>query len=581
MEYSKGQHRLLRDIAHRARLTPDEYPDFETAVRAANIPVENVSIPDWPPVPYSPLLILFGASAWWEGHYWTGQQPAVSRYDASDASRIARQMAGDPLSPERIAYAWQVPKYDPNEHIILRYWLAEHELSIVDFLRDYLPRVEKRLQRNDLLIEVTNPRAGEEQAEGSYSPTRRAVRVSDRHILDDFAGSSSRFKYQTDLSVSWVRAVDGSRWEARRTHPPQSETWASHRSWIMRPLGQGAQRDDDVDPVEGYRFGPAMELFDDGMLWVWVARRALEHAAAITINGVPITLSPQTFGPCCRLVGHIPVERMPAVVGEPYGDSAVDPATPPDTGGPGPIRLQNVRFALRSPFYRAVTPLPDQFHRSRGCPLVLREPDRIRVFGDPEIARRGIVINGVAVSALQPWRGGWQGRLDVPCPEVARASDAAADPIDSTRPANPGVPDGSRIYSPSAVVAAIESTLGRTVRLFGQTASDQGIVALTRRGLERFLAEDATDRVDYVMDQGGRNYDCENFAETLRSNLARKYGVNGCAIIWGDSHAWCLFPIVGPSGPGIVMIEPQADTHVPVDQLTGAYSVKRRAEVLL
>ncbi len=581
MQYVKDEHRLLRDIAHRARLTPEEYPDCERAVRAAGITVTNVEIPEWPPVPYSPLLILFGAKAWWEGRYWTGEQPSVSRMDSARASRIARELAGGPLDPRRLAYAWQTPEYDPAEHIILRYWLEDNDLSIVDFLRGHLPEAERRLGRNDLLIEVTNPRVLQERAEGSYSPTRRAVRVSDRHILDDFANSSPRFAYDTNLQVSWVRAADGSRWEARRTHAPQSATWASHRSWIMRPLGQGALRDDDIDPVEGYRFGPAMELFDDGMLWVWVARRALERVSSITINGVAVDLTAETFGPCCRLMGRVPVNSMPQVVGEPDAN-VEDPARGPagdDTDGP--ISLDDVRFSRRGPFHRAVTPLPDAFHRPNGCPLALREPDRIRVFGDAEIASRGLVVNGVSVKDLRPWRGGWQGRLTASCGDTAAGVLTGRD-FSKTPPQPSGaVTDGSRIYSPAAVVEAIEATVGREVRLFGQGASDKGIVALTRRGLDQFLDEDATDRLDYVVDQGGRNYDCENFSETVRSNLARRYGVNGCAVIWGDSHAWCLFAVVGRAGPSIAMVEPQADMHIAVEQLTGAYGVQQRAEVLL
>ena len=79
--------------------------------------------------------------------------------------------------------------------------------------------------------------------------------------------------------------------------------------------------------------------------------------------------------------------------------------------------------------------------------------------------------------------------------------------------------------------------MGRDIRLFGQATSDRGIVAITRRGLGRFLDEASTDRLDYIADHGGRNNDCENFSETLRANLARKHGVNGCAVIWGNSHA--------------------------------------------
>ena len=79
---------------------------------------------------------------------------------------------------------------------------------------------------------------------------------------------------------------------------------------------------------------------------------------------------------------------------------------------------------------------------------------------------------------------------------------------------------GTKVYSPASVVAAIESALGRQVRLFGQSTGDQGIVALTRHGMERFLDEDATDPLGYVMDHGGRNYDCEK----LRRNPALQLG---------------------------------------------------------
>ena len=323
-----------------------------------------------------------------------------------------------------------------------------------------------------------------------------------------------------------------------------------------------------------------MELFDDGMLWVWVARRALDHVSSIAINGVNVELTAQTFGPTCRMVGHVTAERMPQIVGQPYArevDAANTPATPDNTG---PIILDNVQFTYRSPFYRAKTRVPDQFHRPRRCSLVLREPDQIRVFGDEAISRRGLVINGVAVTDLKPYRRGWQGRLAAPCSVVARNARPRSGSTPTTPPVV-GVNHGAITYSPAAVVDAIQAALGRPVRLFGQTTSDQGIVALTRSGLEQFLEEDSTDRMDYIADHGGRNYDCENFSETLRSNLARKHGVNGCAVIWGDSHAWCLFILVGNAGPTIAMIEPQADTYLTINQLTGPYSIEHRAEVLL
>ena len=113
--YDAGRHSLLRDIAHSASLTPEEYPEFESAVRTAGIAIETAELPDWPPVPYSdlPWMIFGGGGPWWKKRHWTGEQPVIVRGDRRDARRIAREMAGGHLSPKRIAYAWGCEVYDP------------------------------------------------------------------------------------------------------------------------------------------------------------------------------------------------------------------------------------------------------------------------------------------------------------------------------------------------------------------------------------------------------------------------------------------------------------------------------------
>ncbi len=138
---------------------------------------------------------------------------------------------------------------------------------------------------------------------------------------------------------------------------------------------------------------------------------------------------------------------------------------------------------------------------------------------------------------------------------------------------------GAKIYSPAAVVSALRQKLDRSISLFGRAASDSAVVALTREGLDCFLLDDLSDRDRYVTDAGGRNYDCENFAERLRVNLAGRHGVNSCMVVWGDGHAFNAFAVVGTAGPGIVLVEPQTDEIVTA--LDGQYSVERRAEVLL
>ena len=142
-----------------------------------------------------------------------------------------------------------------------------------------------------------------------------------------------------------------------------------------------------------------------------------------------------------------------------------------------------------------------------------------------------------------------------------------------------------KIYSPSQVTQALRERLGRDIRLFGGQTSDSKIVALRNQAVYDFLREDKTDENKYVWDRGERNFDCDNFADALRSNLNRKYGLNSVGIIWGDAHAWNFIVACGDiensldTGPKIIMVEPQ-DDHI-VSNLTGAYSIDRRCEVYL
>ena len=582
MQYDTTQHSLLQDIRHAAELPPDRYGELEAAVRTAGIKVEPAQIPDWPPVPYSdlPWIIFGGDGPWWKSEHWTGEQPVIARGRRTDARRIAREMAGPRLSPPRIAYAWRCGVYDPAEHVIMRSWLAEREIDIVKFLRQHLPAAEAAAGRG-LLVTVANPMAASDAAVGSFSPTRRALLAADIHVLEAYAASAEQFNYTAEQQVSWVRAADDSRWEARRTHEPQSRDWSSHRSWISRPLGSGATSEGDVDPVDGWRFGPCMELFDDGAIALWIARRGVDFVEgnALIINGVAVQFELQSANQVTAVChGQVPPDRMTEILTRPATAAAATNNGAP-ASDPGPVALEGVRFHRRpgASFAHPVTPLPPVFHRRRRPPIVLREPDEVRWWGEPSTAERGLEINGYAVEQIEPWKSGWRGRVA----SIATLVEAgqALEPL-QTEPAG-AVTEGMRAYSSSAVVRAIEAALGRNVRLFGQAVSDQAVTALTRDGLLLFLANDHTDRTDYVADTGGRNWDCENFSEQVRVNLARKHGVNSCAVIWGDGHAWCAFAVVGEDGPEIVMVEPQSDEWVKVAELRGDYSVERRAEVLL
>ena len=142
------------------------------------------------------------------------------------------------------------------------------------------------------------------------------------------------------------------------------------------------------------------------------------------------------------------------------------------------------------------------------------------------------------------------------------------------------VHDGAQTYEPHEVMPALEAALGRDARLFSGTTMDTRIVAISREAMVRYLVANSVDQRQYIRDSGGRNYDCDDFALTLRANLIRDHGYNACAaVIAGDVHAFNAFIVVGQNGPEVAFVEPQTDGMVA--ELSGQYSVDRRCEVLI
>ena len=148
------------------------------------------------------------------------------------------------------------------------------------------------------------------------------------------------------------------------------------------------------------------------------------------------------------------------------------------------------------------------------------------------------------------------------------------------------VTEKAKVYSPSVVLQALEDSISelnidddRDFALFGGQTSDKKIIALTKEGAELFLAKNKVNRNKYINDSGGRNFDCDNFAEQLRADLQKEYGINGIGIIWGDVHAWNFFVIASTTRPRIIMIEPQTDEVI--FTLNGKYAINTRCSVIL
>lgn len=139
---------------------------------------------------------------------------------------------------------------------------------------------------------------------------------------------------------------------------------------------------------------------------------------------------------------------------------------------------------------------------------------------------------------------------------------------------------GAKVFEWTEVAAALNKALGQEARMFSGSAMDGWIAAITPEAMTRYLVENNISKLQYVRETDeGRNFDCDDFALTLRADLIRDHGLNSCAVVAGNSHAWCAFILVGDHGLEVAFIEPQTDGLV--TDLIGQYAVDKRCEVLL
>ena len=201
--YDPKEHLLLWDVAHmRCIHQEDEYQEFVELIRDFGIEPYEVEIPDWPPALREPLPIIImnigGDDEGWQPQggptsrmTWKGTQLAVNR-DRWEQERTVRELANEfvPSRDEplhRIGYAWQVPVFNPDHHVIIRNWCERNNVDIVDFWLRFYPSVKEGL----FVTEVVNPRIYDEMAEGSFSPTRRAIRKDQLYILrNEYLGTN-------------------------------------------------------------------------------------------------------------------------------------------------------------------------------------------------------------------------------------------------------------------------------------------------------------------------------------------------------------------------------------------------------
>ena len=596
ISFNPDTHCLINQIAHKAHLTPEEYQSLYEDINKNNVETFKVQIPDWPPVPYAPLH-LGGGNAF-EGMVWTGIQPAISIFDSNEVLNLAKTLAGDIYSQKRIAYWWQVPEYDETKHILIRQWLAKNEISIVEFYRNYIDKLD-----HDPIFEVTNPHSKEDIADGGgFHPTVRVIPKEQLYILENFQKTAESFSYDMNQKVSWRRSLDDTRWEARRQDSPQNKTWMSNRSWIQRGAANmthnGTWTEEDRDPITGISFGPYMELFDDGSLSVWVNKRALPSLKnPIIINGIKILLTPKWGISIKCTKGYVEERNMRQILNndEFYQrvlDSNKNTAQPEvtltdnETLTPTQLPIINVNIPVQNKWGRC-NPESPLFHRPNGrYSLVVKNINNeceIRVWGD-SILSRGLTVNGETITKLFNWNGGWRTKItNIQRDKILKIqktieNNSPQQQTSSTQEQIQKISNNVKVYSTHSIQKALQKIFPN-YRLFGNGLSDTAIVALDRNGIDKFLQINAVNRDQYILDKGNRNYDCENFAEKLRCDLQSRYGINGIGIIWADGHAFNFFVVNNGSIPEILIIEPQTDEVV--TELTGNYSINRRCEILL
>ena len=244
--FDPERHILLRDQAHKRRIHTDaEFDEYLAAVSAEQyLPGEptrmrmfRVRIPGWPGVPRSPLALVFslggdGGGVWWDRMRWTGVHWAVERgpWTERATSAIARRMVPNTDMPDRLAYMWQSPVFEPSRHIRARAWCTANDVDIVAFY-GFVDELDSERPGHGFIEETVNPYMLEERARrGSYGPTCRCIV---REHLAEFEAGLLDGRRSTMPSIpewpgwDWGAAPDD--WRAKHASLPTGVTNTEER----------------------------------------------------------------------------------------------------------------------------------------------------------------------------------------------------------------------------------------------------------------------------------------------------------------------------------------------------------------
>ena len=179
-----------------------------------------------------------------------------------------------------------VVPYDPEKYVLIRDWCNHNDCDIADVFV-YL-RKQKVGKKKLEIVEVVNPYAealgripeGKEQSE-SFSPTSRALKIEDKHFLDEFLTEVGPRKWTRDIRITFTAQDNGDFTASRDDIEPVPETW-----YIDRPAEITLQDREMEVTAHDFNFPPPAYIRET-ILYLYGLIRITE--APMVINGVTLS----------------------------------------------------------------------------------------------------------------------------------------------------------------------------------------------------------------------------------------------------------------------------------------------------
>ena len=490
--------------------------------------------------------------------------------------------------------------YNPDEHIILRDWCRERDISI----DRALSRIDRALLR---LPRVNNPhKQGLWDAEESYNPTSRVVLKKDWFILDEiFAELGAPKNYNIDLQVEWKKnegefeSIRGYKYDVDYTYGSvKGSALTRLPDYIFRPPVLD-MRGLTTASTEGFNWLPYVTLTaqsnDLFQLKVYAHRRANLDTGLLTLNAASFSVSliegtlsdvPGTALNTGIYEAFLTKSKMKEIV-ENYIEHDPKPKPKPvhkPLPAPKPeddfvdynnslvtdvkdyediIDITADWSKIGKNFYKGTILSGNEdnslyrFPKQRYLLTFAQHKNRIKAFGSL-LDVKEVKINGVYIDfkkkGYAPSNKGTR--------YEAILTEEQADGI-----LNPTLISLSdRVLSESKGVKRLD--ISNAFRVSGNTAKltffDTTYWLAEEPLWDEIIAKSSVDKGVYVNER----YDCDDFMLAFKSECSRSYGLNsvGAALSISGEHAFCAIPYLSLNGDILFkFLEPQSDKWVVTD----------------